>query len=38
MGVEAFENRTAQLAAQFGPGFALTEQVKAAVRQHQPKY
>jgi 3-hydroxyacyl-CoA dehydrogenase / enoyl-CoA hydratase / 3-hydroxybutyryl-CoA epimerase len=38
MGIEAFESRAAELAAQFGPGFALTDAVKAAVRKHQPQY
>ena len=38
MGCDAFEARAAELAAQFGDGFALTEAVKAAVRQHQPRY
>jgi 3-hydroxyacyl-CoA dehydrogenase / enoyl-CoA hydratase / 3-hydroxybutyryl-CoA epimerase len=38
MGIEAFEKRAAELAAQFGPGFALTDAVKAAIRKHQPQY
>ncbi len=38
MGIEAFEKRAAELAAQFGPGFALTAEVKAAIRQYQPVY
>jgi 3-hydroxyacyl-CoA dehydrogenase / enoyl-CoA hydratase / 3-hydroxybutyryl-CoA epimerase len=38
MGMEAFEKRAAELAAQFGPGFELTDAVKAAIRQHQPQY
>jgi 3-hydroxyacyl-CoA dehydrogenase / enoyl-CoA hydratase / 3-hydroxybutyryl-CoA epimerase len=38
MGIEAFEKRAAELTAQFGPGFALTDAVKAAIRQHQPQY
>jgi 3-hydroxyacyl-CoA dehydrogenase / enoyl-CoA hydratase / 3-hydroxybutyryl-CoA epimerase len=38
MGVEAFEKRAAELAAQYGPGFALGDEVKAAVRKYQPQY
>ncbi|MBT9506922.1 3-hydroxyacyl-CoA dehydrogenase NAD-binding domain-containing protein [Rhodoferax sp.] len=38
MGVEAFEKRAAELAKQFGPGFALTDEVKAAIRKYQPVY
>ena len=38
MGVEAFVARAAELAAQFGPGFALTDAVKAAIVKHQPQY
>jgi 3-hydroxyacyl-CoA dehydrogenase / enoyl-CoA hydratase / 3-hydroxybutyryl-CoA epimerase len=38
MGIEAFEARAADLAAQFGPGFGLDDDVKAAIRQHQPQY
>jgi 3-hydroxyacyl-CoA dehydrogenase/enoyl-CoA hydratase/3-hydroxybutyryl-CoA epimerase len=38
MGVEAFEARAAELALQYGAGFALTDAVKAAVRKHQPIY
>jgi 3-hydroxyacyl-CoA dehydrogenase/enoyl-CoA hydratase/3-hydroxybutyryl-CoA epimerase len=38
MGPAAFEARAAQLAAQFGDGFALTDAVKAAIAQHQPAY
>ena len=37
-GIEAFEKRCAELAAQCGPGFALTDAVKATIRQHQPRY
>ncbi|MDP2416901.1 MAG: 3-hydroxyacyl-CoA dehydrogenase NAD-binding domain-containing protein, partial [Hydrogenophaga sp.] len=37
-GIEAFEQRCAELAAQHGPGFALSTEVKAALRQHQPVY
>ncbi|MFW5329193.1 3-hydroxyacyl-CoA dehydrogenase NAD-binding domain-containing protein [Hydrogenophaga sp. ZJX-1] len=38
MGIDAFEKRCAELAAKFGPGFALTDAVKATIRQHQPVY
>ena len=38
MGVDAFERRCAELAARFGQGFALTDGVKATLRQHQPVY
>jgi 3-hydroxyacyl-CoA dehydrogenase / enoyl-CoA hydratase / 3-hydroxybutyryl-CoA epimerase len=38
MGIEAFEKRAAELAAQYGPGFALGGEVKAAVRKYQPQY
>ena len=38
MGCDAFEARAAELAAQFGDGFALTDAVKAAVRKHQPSF
>ena len=38
MGMEAFEKRAAELAAQFGPGFGLANEVKAAIRQYQPVY
>jgi 3-hydroxyacyl-CoA dehydrogenase/enoyl-CoA hydratase/3-hydroxybutyryl-CoA epimerase len=38
MGIDAFEARCAQLAGKFGPGFALSEDVKRAVRHHQPVY
>ncbi|MDQ3270826.1 MAG: 3-hydroxyacyl-CoA dehydrogenase NAD-binding domain-containing protein [Pseudomonadota bacterium] len=38
MGIEAFEERAAQLAAKFGSGFLLTDEVKAAIRKHQPVY
>ncbi len=37
-GVEAFEKRCAELAAAHGAGFVLTDEVKAAIRQHQPAY
>jgi 3-hydroxyacyl-CoA dehydrogenase / enoyl-CoA hydratase / 3-hydroxybutyryl-CoA epimerase len=38
MGLEAFEQRAAQLEQQFGSGFALDDKIKAAIRQHQPVY
>lgn len=38
MGIDAFEARCAQLAHKFGAGFALSEPVKNAIRQHQPTY
>ncbi len=38
MGIEAFEKRAASLAAQFGPGFVLTDDVRAAIRTYQPTY
>ncbi len=37
-GVEAFEQRCAELAAAHGQGFALDEAAKAAIRAHQPRY
>jgi 3-hydroxyacyl-CoA dehydrogenase/enoyl-CoA hydratase/3-hydroxybutyryl-CoA epimerase len=38
MGVDAFEQHCAELAARFGQGFALTDGVKAMLRKHQPAY
>jgi 3-hydroxyacyl-CoA dehydrogenase / enoyl-CoA hydratase / 3-hydroxybutyryl-CoA epimerase len=38
MGVDAFEQRCAELATRFGRGFALTDGVKATLRKHQPAY
>jgi 3-hydroxyacyl-CoA dehydrogenase/enoyl-CoA hydratase/3-hydroxybutyryl-CoA epimerase len=38
MGIEAFEQRCGELGAQHGPGFALSANVTAALRQHQPVY
>ena len=38
MGVDAFITRCHELAAQFGPGFELTDAVKETIRQHQPVY
>ncbi|MBS3996585.1 MAG: enoyl-CoA hydratase/isomerase family protein [Hydrogenophaga sp.] len=37
-GINAFERRCGELAARFGEGFALSEAVKSAIRQHQPTY
>ncbi len=38
LGVDVFAQRCAELAAQHGERFALSEAVLAAVRQHQPAY
>jgi 3-hydroxyacyl-CoA dehydrogenase/enoyl-CoA hydratase/3-hydroxybutyryl-CoA epimerase len=38
MGIDAFVTRADQLASRFGVGFALTDEVKAAIRRHQPVY
>ena len=38
LGIEAFEARAAELARQFGEGFALSDAVKATVRAHEPVY
>ena len=38
MGIDAFEARAAELAARYGAGFTLDDAVKAAIRQHQPRY
>ncbi len=38
MGIEEFEARASELASQFGDGFALSDEVKAAIRKHQPSY
>ena len=38
MGVDAFFHRAEVLASKYGKGFALSPQVKDAVRQHQPTY
>ncbi|NKF33107.1 3-hydroxyacyl-CoA dehydrogenase, partial [Pseudomonas sp. BGM005] len=38
MGIEAFEQRCAELAERFGAGFVLDDAAKAAIRQHQPTY
>ena len=36
--VDAFVQRADQLAAKFGPGFVLSDEVKAAIKKHQPVY
>ena len=38
MGIDAFETRAAQLARLYGPGFVVTDEVKAAIRKYQPYY
>jgi 3-hydroxyacyl-CoA dehydrogenase / enoyl-CoA hydratase / 3-hydroxybutyryl-CoA epimerase len=38
MGVDAFAQRAAELAAKHGSGFALDEPVIASLKQHEPKY
>ena len=38
MGIEVFEKRAAELAKAYGQGFALTDEVKAAIRTYQPVY
>ncbi|NML87306.1 3-hydroxyacyl-CoA dehydrogenase NAD-binding domain-containing protein [Polaromonas sp.] len=38
MGVETFTTRCDILSITFGPGFLLTDAVKASIRQHQPVY
>ncbi|MDO8449194.1 MAG: 3-hydroxyacyl-CoA dehydrogenase NAD-binding domain-containing protein [Rhodoferax sp.] len=38
IGIDNFEKRAAELAQKFGPGFVLTEDVKAAIRRHAPVY
>ncbi len=38
MGVDAFVTRADELAAKFGAGFVLTDEVKATLRRHQPVY
>ena len=37
-GIEAFEQRCAELATRYGSGFVLSDAVKTALRQHQPVY
>jgi len=38
MGIDAFCARAAQLAQQYGPGFAITAKVADAIRSYQPSY
>ncbi len=38
MGLDAFVKRAGELAAQYGPGFALSDEVKATIKKHQPVY
>ena len=38
MGIAAFEQRSAELAQRFGSGFALSDEVRAAIRRYQPVY
>jgi len=38
MGIEVFEKRAAELAAQFGGGFTISDDVKHAIRRFQPVY
>ncbi len=38
MGIDAFVKRADELAGKFGAGFALTDEVKAAIARHQPVY
>ncbi len=38
MGIDPFLRRADALAAQFGPGFALTDAVRETIRHHQPVY
>lgn len=38
MGVDAFVKRAGELAEKFGPGFVLSDEVKATIRKHQPVY
>ncbi len=38
MGIEAFEQRCAELAERLGAGFVLDDAAKNAIRQHQPTY
>ena len=37
-GINAFCQRASMLAGRYGPGFALSEQVKDAIRTHQPRW
>ena len=38
MGVDAFAARCAELSSQYGPGFLVTDAVKAAIRKFEPVY
>ncbi len=38
MGTDTFERRAGELAAKYGPGFVLSDEVKTAIRKHQPVY
>ena len=38
MGLEAFARRADELAKKYGPGFVLSDEVKAAIARHQPVY
>src|SRR5450830_910891 len=38
MGIEAFVKRADELAAKFGAGFALTDEVKSAIKRFEPVY
>jgi 3-hydroxyacyl-CoA dehydrogenase/enoyl-CoA hydratase/3-hydroxybutyryl-CoA epimerase len=38
VGIDAFCARAAQLAQQYGPGFAITAKVADAIRSYQPSY
>lgn len=38
MGGDAFVQRAAELAAKFGPGFVLSDEVKATIKKYQPVY
>jgi 3-hydroxyacyl-CoA dehydrogenase/enoyl-CoA hydratase/3-hydroxybutyryl-CoA epimerase len=38
MGLAAFAARAHEFELSFGPGFALTDTVKATLEQHQPSY
>ena len=38
LGIDAFVTRADQLAARYGVGFALSDEVKAAIRRFQPVY
>ena len=37
-GIDAFFQRAGMLAGRYGPGFALSEQVRDAIRKHQPRW